>query len=315
MLDPTASVPGVAAGQWLSKRNAAVSIVEEFVGALGTMTSESTVAAAVADVRARLEREQSGAADRAYLARSICRVATAVRRAGWAIAAASLLDWALEQQLADTFVFAEAIQCRLALGRWRDAERLIWTARRQHAISVAAYTSVMSMYARLGWASRCRRLFDRAELDGLATSECVAALIKAYSMAGCVKASSRVFGRAKRTGHDDLGCHIAMMAAYGRSGQPALAQKVFDEARLRHIEDHRLFTTMISVYCRNGMPDAAESVLALAIDAGHADRVTFEVLFGWYSRRREGPRAQRIAAWCHQAGIPSDGMTAPPAES
>jgi pentatricopeptide repeat protein len=302
-----ASPPG---GAWrLAKRDTALSIVDAFLETLPSLRTAADVAAAVQRTRDELHRAQGDPGDRAYFTRSISRLATATRRAGWAAVAADLLDWAIAEQLFDPFIFAEAVQCRATLEQWSAAEQTIAAARRLGVVSTAAYTSVLTAYAKLGWASRCRRVFDRADADGLTTGECYAALMKAYSHARCMRLVVRTFDRARGRHLDDVGCHLVLISAYGRTGRAGRARAVFELACERWPSEPRLYTAMIAAYCRNGMPDSAERVLRTAVENGRADHITFEVLVSWYIRRRERRRAERLIEYCARVGFATPVLT------
>jgi len=276
------------------KRDIAVGIVEAFIERLGALKLRSAVLDETTRVVEQLVDAQGAAEDQSYLVRSLCRVATAVRKAGWPAVASVVVEGAIERGQADAYVFGEAVHCRLAAGDWQQAEALMDRARNLKLTSSAAYTSMLTAFARLGWVERCGLVFEKADADGVLTSECCAAMIRACGKAGRLERAIAAFERAQAFGCDQQDCYQALITAYAHSGRAGDARAVFDQAGRRGYRDKRLFTSLIVAYCTCGYSREAERVLDVALALGEADDISVMCLVEWYGARRHFRRAEKL---------------------
>lgn len=288
------------------KRKRVFGLLDEFDRRLAAATSHADVSTLARQAFDRLSREQAGPDDRMYLQRSITRLATAVRRAGWPSIAADTLEGAITRGLGDEYIFAEAVLNRLTLSQWATAERLMADARSAGLSSPTAYSSVLSAYARHGWVDKCREFFAHADSERMVTDECCAALIKAYGKGGFVDLAESIFEYARHLGVDDAECYIALVNTYAHASRSADARIAFDAATARGIADQRLFAGMILAYCKCGFSGEAERVWHSALEQGQVSDIAVAVLVDWYAQRGHFRRAEKLLARAEAASVPGD---------
>ena len=288
------------------RRKRVLGLLDEFDRRVQAAHTQTEVSILVSGMVEWLDREQASPGDRMYLQRSVTRIATTVRRAGWPALAAEVLERAVDAGLADEYIFAEAILNRLTLSQWATAERLMGEARTCGLTSRTVYGSMLSAYARQGWADKCREIFEHADREGFVTDECCAALIKAYGKQGAVELAQSVFEHA--VGHGVAGgeSYIALVNTYAHASRSTDARNAFDAARAQGLSDPRLFTGLVLAYCKCGFIGEAERACSAAIEQGHLSDLTVAVIVEWYAQRGHFRRAEKLLHRAEAAAVPGD---------
>jgi pentatricopeptide repeat protein len=288
------------------RRKRVLGLLDEFDRQVLAARTQTEVSSLVRGMIEWLDREQASPGDRAYLQRSVTRVATAVRRAGWPALAAEMLERAVNAGLADEYIFAEAILNRLTLSQWAAADRLMDEARTCGLTSRTVYGSMLSAYARQGWADKCREIFEHADRDGFVTDECCAALIKAYGKHGSVEPAQSVFDHAVRQGVAGTECYVALVNTYAHASRSTDARDAFDAARVQGISDPRLFTGLVLGYCKCGFIGEAERACSTALEDGQLSDLTVAVIVEWYAQRGHFRRAEKLLHRAEAAAVPGN---------
>src|SRR5262245_15202818 len=105
--------PAALATPEFAKRDRALSIVEQFDRALGCARTPQEVEPLVARTQRELLALQGRPEDRAYLARTLCRMATALRRRHLHSVSRQLMEWGMEHGAVDSYICSELIQACL----------------------------------------------------------------------------------------------------------------------------------------------------------------------------------------------------------
>lgn len=294
-----------AADVW-HKRRRVLELLDDFDRHLVRARSQADVVAHVRATLARLAREQADPGDRRYLTRSITRVATTLRRGGWAAIAVQPLEDLIERGLADDYVYAEAIRNHLMLNHWETAECLLVAARQRGLSSPTAYSSVLAAYSRWGWAEKCRDFFEHAVSEQMLTDEGCGALIKAYGKQGKVDLAESVFAYATTAGIAGSECHVALVKSYAHAGRHGDARTAFDAASAQGITDPRLVTGVVHAYCKAGLVAEAESICESALEQGVLSDLAVALLVEWYAQRGHFRRAERLLKRADAAAISGD---------
>src|SRR4051812_26923543 len=122
------------------KRDVALDVIARFKAALASAPPDIDIGAVVSSARAQLDALQGDAADRPYLARSVCQMSTLLRRRGWHQAARELVAWAERRGVVDTYLLTELVQCQVAAGDLAAAERTREQAHAAGMLSEPIYT-------------------------------------------------------------------------------------------------------------------------------------------------------------------------------
>lgn len=250
---------GLAEYNSLRKRNAALALIDEYRHVIASTSDAAAVRAATERAR-RLALELQGAPlDRPYLTKTISQLATALRRAGQPAICIELIEWALGEQLADSFLFTELVQCYVGVDEVQTAEAVLRRAEERGMVGEAIYASLVSAWGRAGRPGDARRIFDRAQHAGVCGRVACTALMDSYVRAGDLAQAQRVFTEAQAMGCLDTGAYAVLLRAYIRAGCAA------DIARLgRQADDAGCMT--------DGMRSAVTQVLHRAGRTRQANR-------------------------------------------
>ena len=180
----------------VEKRNAVLDALHEFLEGLDYAPTPHDVVCLVHRARERLVVIQGAKAERAYLARSLCQMAAALRRRHHHQISRQLLEWGVERGAMDGYTFVEILKAHLLDRNFSLAEETLSLARGLSLASKPMYTAIIAAYARAGSWRRTRSLFDEATRDGLVDAYCYTALIRAYGQAGELQSAQRVFDDA-----------------------------------------------------------------------------------------------------------------------
>ena len=279
-----AGSPFVRSYASLQKRDVVLGVVSTFRTALAGARTKVEVEAIVSQARDGLQVLQGRWSDRGHFAKSLCQVATAVRRQGWPDVARALLEWALGQRIADPYILNEIAQCHLANDDLIGAEDTLQRARALNLLSEAMYTALLRRYGRAGDTRKARQLLDGAVQDGVAGAFSYTALVAAYGKAGDILQAQEIFERARSRGLLVAAIYTALADAYGKAGHVQESKRVFDEARTYNAIDGRFYTVLMSAYCRIGSLVEARDVFDEALRKGLIDDRTCSVMIGAYVR-------------------------------
>ncbi|MGC4081146.1 MAG: hypothetical protein QM736_03285 [Vicinamibacterales bacterium] len=202
----------------LLKRNAALCLIDDFRRTLAATTTDADVRALADRARARALALQGADEDRPYFAKTICQLATSLRRAGWTRACVDLLEWTLDECTRDAFLFTELVMCQLAADRVDEAEAVLARAEAAGMVGEAMYAAFISSYGRARRWADAQRVFDRATRAGVSGHFTYTALIDAYVRIGDLARARSVFTEAASAGHLDTTAFSALMRGYIRAG-------------------------------------------------------------------------------------------------
>jgi tetratricopeptide (TPR) repeat protein len=215
----------------LDKRDAALALVTTFKQRLATTSAAADVRRLVEYARNEVLNLQGGARDRPYMARTICQLATGLRRASWTREAIDLISWALDQHVADSFVLTELIVCHLTQQDWDGAERALDRARRLGIVSEAMYAALVAGYGQAGRYTDAQRIFDMARACRVAGPFSHTAMIGACVRAGRLARAGDILRAADAEGKTDACAYATLINAYIR------ARRTGDVARLSRAAD------------------------------------------------------------------------------
>jgi len=213
------------------KRHAALALLKWFDDALPSAKTSSTITKLVREARDRVEALQGTNADKPFFARTVCRLAHALRRAGCIPEAIALIEWAIQRGGEDAYVYTELIQCHVQRGELVCAERLLWVAEERGYARPALYSSLIAGYGRAGKLGHAKAIFTAAESQRLADAHVSTAMIHSYALAGDTESARRTLENAKARGAVNAGVYNAMIAAYLHNRQWAKARQLFEEAK------------------------------------------------------------------------------------
>lgn len=147
--------PSVSADP-MARRDAALSILDRFRRDLRRASTIGHAQWAADQATYRLETVQGDPRDRRYLAKSLCWVASLLRKAGWAPVAITVLQRADRQQALDECSFCEFAECYLAIGDSETALGLLLRGCAEQPTSQGIYTTLSKMYLIRGDHERSR---------------------------------------------------------------------------------------------------------------------------------------------------------------
>jgi hypothetical protein len=130
------------------KRDAVLALLREFRDDLAGVQTRDDALRLVDRARERLLNVQGADAERAYFARSLCQMATALRRRDYHQISRQLLEWGAERGAVDSYTLVEIVQSHLCDADFTAAEATLVRARSRSLVSTAMYTALMSAYAR-----------------------------------------------------------------------------------------------------------------------------------------------------------------------
>ncbi len=321
------------------RRNRAVATVESFKAALAGAHGASAVRSAADRVWAELVALQGAADDQPHLAKSLCQVATAVRRRGFPGVASGLLEWMLDAGLADAYVVNELLLSYVLLDDLDAADRGLAKARARRLATPGIYSTLIAACGRLKNTSRARQLFEQALADGLVDGCVYTAIISVYGKAGALAAAravfeqararglvlpgsytalvvacaqsadlasaQHVFAEAQAVGLADQRTYTALLGAYGKAGDVTRAQRVFDQAHSAGLCDSFMYTALITAHASTGAIKAARRTFDAADAAGLTDVHSFKALILAYARAGDRRNVRRLFKRARQRGMPS----------
>lgn len=202
----------------LHKRNAALELVHAFRRVVATTPGCDGVRAATIEARACALALQGAPDDRPYLRKTISQFATTLRRAGWTAICSELLEWAIGEQIEDSFLYTELVMCHLGADDPVAAEQVLGRAEAGGMIGEAIYASLVAAWGRAGRPADAQRIFDRAVRGGVSGHFAYTALMDSYVRAGDLAQARTVFAQAQSTGCLDPGAYAVLLRAYIRAG-------------------------------------------------------------------------------------------------
>ena len=262
---------------WL-RRNRAVATIESFKATLARAHVIGQVQHAVDAVRAELVSLQGAVDDRPHLAKSLCQVATAVRRRGFPEVGSGLLEWTLDAGLADAYIVNELLLSYVLVDDLDAADRGLTKARASRLVTPGNYSTLIAACGRLKNITRARELFEQALADGLVDGCVYTAIINVYGKAGALAAARAAFEQARA--HDLVlpGSYTALLIACAQSADLVSAQHVFAEAQAVGLADQRTYTALLGAYGKAGDSLRAQGIFDQAHAAGLCDSYMYTAL-------------------------------------
>jgi pentatricopeptide repeat protein len=175
----------------------ALRILTTFRERLGKIRSGAQLREVIRETCDRVVALQGAPDDRPYRAKTICQIATLLRRNGWVAAAQELVHSKLAQDAADAFLQTELVMCAIARADWSSAERLLRSAQDTGMAAEAMYAALITAYGRAGRLGDAERIFRLATEHRLAANHVHSAMVAAYVREGLLARARRAVQAAE----------------------------------------------------------------------------------------------------------------------
>lgn len=283
------------------KREAVFRCLQRFERALEASDSTSCRSVVLA-VGGELMQLQGAASQRAYLARSVTRVAMSTRRRGHAVAAAEFLEWAIARGIHDSHVMAELVRALVQAG---DVDHAALASARAIVCNLASarmYASLSLGYAARGDGNRTMELLVNAKALGPIWPAEFGAIIAALGRTGSLQVARQVHRIATAQGPPSVSVELAMANVLCRFGSPGEAAILLADARTRGVQDPELYGAVIEALGKDGNAQLAQRLFDEARGCGEPHARAWQGLLKAYCRRGQWSEARRIVGRAHAEG-------------
>jgi len=256
---------------------------------LASPVTEVQCARLISQVCAELESIQGDWRSRPHLAKSLCQVAHAVRKAGHPALAENLLERTLVRNICDQYLVSELVQCLLMRGRMDRAAEVITCDK-----SGASYSAVIIALTRAGSLVRARQLFEEACAKRLAVHCSLPIVLRGWTDAGRLAGARAMFELARAQRSAGPASYVIMINGYGRVGALRRARHIFEQAEQDGAAEAPVYTAMVMAMALRGRADTARRLLKVAVERGRVEPRPFAFLIHQFGRAGKLSAAETI---------------------
>lgn len=276
------------------RRTLVLAILQEFRSRLLDAGSDESLADAVDAVRDRLVAVQGTPADAPYLAKSVCQLATWLRRSNRPALGADLLAWACRRGAFDVYSYCEWSECHLSQGDHEGALEILLQGLARNSGHDSLHTSLIRVHLLRGHAERASAVLRSAVASGIATVYMSAMFVEHYWRLRDLDAAQRAYADPGFPQPAIPSVYVTMLKVCGRARKVARAERIFADANAAQMVESRTYAALIDVYAVVRNLPAAHRRFAEAESRGLADDEVYAALIRALNAAHRHRQARRV---------------------
>lgn len=286
-----------------AKRRAAIALVENMKAALAGAMTPDELSAHVSDICQRLIALQGGWRERRHFAKSVCQVATALRRAGWPSLALYAVDLAIARSATDGHVWTERAMSQIAMGDLSGALVTLKITRSHSVVGERIVSALIAAFIRRGETATAQALLRDAAADGVSSAPMYETIIETQLRQGDLQGSLSILALARETGQASKTMFMSVLRSCLLSSDVFIARRVLEEARLAQAADAGAYSLLIECMLKRGQIREAERWLRQATSAQCIDSRSCSRLIAAFGRRGAFHSARVAFAAAKRVGV------------